>query len=264
MPSRFILWVVLLLISTLVYSEWLPPKEPDLQVILTEASEDKSNKQYQLSLEKYIWFHNNALKIDRSFYGVRLSFALMGWVELANVYEPAKLSLLEHADQAERSVKNSSSCCRDEFNDFASINDVLGLSGRTVELFKWLEANDPLKAEQAFSLARAALVKSNEYLLMGKYIKPRADFEKSVAMYRNTIEVAKTMPQEASMLEETAQYSYINQTTTLVAILAINGRTDEALKVANESKQVFSSDAFNVELEKALSGKVPQPWPSLN
>jgi len=37
-------------------------------------------QKFDAALKKHIWFHNYALKIRKSLYGVRLSFALADWI----------------------------------------------------------------------------------------------------------------------------------------------------------------------------------------
>lgn len=57
---------------------------------------------YEAALAKHIWFYNEALKINPNMYGVRLSFALSYWKQLADVYPPAKVKLIEARDEAEK------------------------------------------------------------------------------------------------------------------------------------------------------------------
>src|SRR5213078_5135076 len=54
---------------------------------------------YEEALRGYIWFHEHALEHDRAFYGVRLSFALAYWMELALAYPPALAALQAVRDQ---------------------------------------------------------------------------------------------------------------------------------------------------------------------
>lgn len=48
------------------------PNKPDPSEVLQEAERDHDEGRYAESLEKHIWFFDNALKYERSLYGVRL------------------------------------------------------------------------------------------------------------------------------------------------------------------------------------------------
>jgi hypothetical protein len=121
---------------------WTPPANPDPQQILTEAQADARAGRYEVALAKHVWFHRNSLKIDPAFYGVRLSFALMYWKELAKVYPPAKAKLIELRDEAEKQV-GSGRDGLEAFVDFEAINTELGENEKTVALFKSLDKNKP-------------------------------------------------------------------------------------------------------------------------
>ena len=55
--------------------------------------------------------------------------------------------------------------------------------------------------------------------------------------------------------------SFTNKTTTLVALLVVNGRKSEAEKIAQDAKQEWDNRAFHAKLDDALHGRVPEPWP---
>src|SRR4051812_29867743 len=45
---------------------------------------------FEEALSQFIWFHEHSLEEDRAYLGVRLSFALSYWMELAERYPPAR------------------------------------------------------------------------------------------------------------------------------------------------------------------------------
>lgn len=246
-------------------AEWIPPGKSELGKselfqILNEATEDRQNKNYKTALEKYLWFHNNVLTHDKSFYAVRLSSALFGWVELTKVYEPALKSLNGISDKAENDVRINSAGCSAEFHDFVSINEELGRNKKIVGLFKWLDSNKPLVAQKRFHSAQPALIKSDEFIICGKYIDPEVDLSRLQKMYTMNIKTSED-PKFGEEMKEFAEKSYLNGVATLVAILSTNSRNDEASKIAEESKNTMSTKEFMIELEHALSGTPPTPWP---
>lgn len=260
MLSRAFFCFFIMVISNMCQAEWTPPDDPDLQEILTEAGEDRRSGHYKEALEKHIWFHDESLNIDRSFYGVRLSFALAEWVELVKVYPPAKKKLVETSDKNEGLVKEGGDCSREAFHDFVSINREMGRDEKVVELFKWVHLNHPEKAKRFFSLAQPALVKSNEYMLSGKYIDPNKDLAKLSDMYNRNYELSKD-PKFGKEMQEFAEKSFSNSVCILVATLVLNERDREAEDIAYKSKEILNSESFKNDLDKALKGNMPNPWP---
>ncbi len=70
-------------------ADYTPPVNPDPQKILQEAQADTSAGRYKDALAKHVWFQENALKYQPSMVGVRSSFALMYFGELAQKHPPA-------------------------------------------------------------------------------------------------------------------------------------------------------------------------------
>src|SRR5262249_21302046 len=152
---------------------WTAPENPNPDKIFDEAISDTKAGRYKDSLAKHVWFHENALKIEPAFYGVRLSFALTDWVELGKAYPPAlakpKTSRDQAPDRIRKAVGNHSTApmdsedLRDAFHDVVSINEHLKESDKTKELFLWLDSHKPRLANYLFELAEPALVEAKEY-----------------------------------------------------------------------------------------------------
>lgn len=240
-------------------AQWTPPANPDPQTILNEAQVDMIAGRYPDALAKHIWFYNNALKIDRSFYGVRLSFALMYWKQLSQVYPPAKAKLLEVRDEAKEKAKKADEG-REAFNDFVSLNSVLKEDGETVALFKEIAKDNPAWASKVFELARPALIKAGELKLCCKYIDPKADYARSKEMFATNKKMSANA-QFGSTLDSFAQQHFANEVETLVALLVVDNRKSEAENIAADAKGVWSDKGFAAGLDDALKGKVPTPWP---
>jgi tetratricopeptide (TPR) repeat protein len=230
-------------------------EQPDPHKILREAEADTRAGHYELALKKYLWFHHNALQIEPSLRGVRLSFALSAWFRLGAVYPPALAALRNARDQALESVKREHA--RDPFADFVAINRTLSEEARTVEAFVALDKVDPATARQVFAKARPALLRAKDYALCGKYLNPKEDFSLSVDLYR----MQKDAPDDDPGLRTFAENKFSNDTTTLIALLVVNGRQEEAKDIASSAKSAWAATAFHAAVEKALRGEVPEPWP---
>ena len=197
---------------------------------------------------------------DPGEYGVRLSFALSDWVELGKVYPPALGKLKALRDEAETDVRDEKNV-RDNFSDFGSINEYLKEDAKTVDLFVWMDSNKPGSAKVVFDLAQPALVKSKQYTLLGKYIQdPFRLYDDAVRNYETTVEVAKN-PKLGKEVENFAESKFKNETTTLIALLVVTGRKAFAEKIVEDLKKESSLPKDDEQIQKALNGEVPPPWP---
>lgn len=256
---RYVMLFILLGATSLHANDWTPPKDPDPQAILQEARADTRAKRYETALAKHVWFHEHALEIDPAFYGVRLSFALSYWLELAQQYPPALTRLKEIRDAARKNVV-AGQHVRESFHDLESINDQLGEQSATRKLFEALHEKHPKAAKEVFDLAEPSLIKGKAYALIGKYISPKDDFAKMSVGYRQSKVLADDARFGAQHLDF-ANKKFANDSTTLVAILVVNDRKKEAEEIAASARTEWDDDSFHKALEKALKGTVPDPWP---
>jgi hypothetical protein len=98
-----------------------------------------AEQRYEDALAEVVWFHENALRFDESYYGVRLSFALRDWMQLGKDYPPALEKLRAIRDEKEGELR-AGERKRDTFHDVEAINRHLNEVGRTATLFKELAA----------------------------------------------------------------------------------------------------------------------------
>lgn len=240
-------------------TKWTPPTNPDPQKILSEAQSDAIAGRYEDALAKHVWFHENSLKISPSLYGVRLSFALSYWKDLAVVYPAAKIKLKEIRDEAKERVTKGENV-HESFNDFESINKTLGEEKQTVELFMSLEKSHPKLAAKVFNIAQPALIKAGEYLLCSKHVDPKKDYASYVEMYRVHMCHAND-PRFSKDNTSYAQQSFSNEVAILVALLVLSDRKLEAEEIVNKANEVWKDNNFAEQLKEALDGQVPVPWP---
>jgi hypothetical protein len=238
---------------------WTAPADPDPQKILQEAEADTRAGRYEDSLAKHIWFHENALNIQPAQYGVRLSFALSDWVKLGESYPPALEKLKSIRDQDEKKIRQGKSS-RGIFHDFEAINKELKETSRTKDTFIWLDSNAPTFAKEVFDIAEPDLVRAKEYRLCNKYLDPNNSFQHMLDLYKETMEIAKNS-QFGKRTSEYDQKEFSNSSATLVALLAVNGRTAEANDIATKATAAYDDPQFKSLLQKAKKGEVPAPWP---
>ena len=135
---------------------------------LIEARTAADAGYHDVALAGYIWFHDHALEHEPSLYGVRLSFALSDWKELAEKYPPALIALTRvrnnKVDALERGDQS-----RALFHDIASINECLGDEASTYGLFQKLDRVNPEFARKCASLAIEAIVAAADFSLAARY-----------------------------------------------------------------------------------------------
>ncbi len=256
-----------LLIGGAVAAEsWTPPENPVPEAILKEAKADARAGDYESALAKQVWFHENAIKLKQSLSGVRRSFALANWISLGEDYPPALEKLKEIRDATNKRVATGKKSKRffDDFHDLAAINRELDEEDVTVEAFRALDARDAELAARVYDVAEPALVKAKEYELCGVYIVT----DKALRQILDNFELRddfQNNPRIGPRYLEFATNKFVNESAMLVALLVVNDRNAEADDVVREVKKVMGDAKFHArlakELDSALKGIVPKPWP---
>lgn len=257
---RWLAGCLFALVPAAAESAWTPPQRPDPSAILREAEADARDRRYADALAKHLWFHHNALKYDAALYGVRLSFALGSWVELAKQHRPAAEALREVRDQAGARIREGKGH-HGEFHDFSSINEMLGEERATADLFAWLDRNNPALAKRSYGVAQSALIYTRQYRLCGRYIDSQETLGRLLRLYREHQRMAKD-PRFGRNFQDFADSNLSHGAGTLVALLVLNERTAEADAVVAAVLKAATPDAgFKKKMSRAREGMLPEPWP---
>lgn len=262
MLKRILLWMAVLTLSVFsVDAAWTPPANPDanfVNVLRSEIKADFAAKRYEEALAKHVWYHENAMKYDAGQAGVRLSFVLNDWLQLSKAYPPALEKLKTIRDDTGKQLEQGKGDSM-QFLDFSSINRVLEERQRTVDLFLGLDAKFPELATKAYHIAKYDLILAKKFDVCGKYLKGEANYEALLHVYRVTqdIESKRSTPNRSQF----ARPNFRNETSTLVALLVKNSRAEEAQKIAAAAARELPDADFKAELDKALKGEIPPPWP---
>lgn len=183
----------------------------------------------------------------------------MYWHELAEKYPPA-LDAMEHArDQAQKKVKAGEKV-RESFHDLAALNRTLDEDRLTTAVFAELAETDPKAAKTVFELAQPALVRTKAYELFSRHLDPVKDLDQLKKRFEQERKLAAD-PRFGDRHLDFAKNRFTNGATTLVAILAITDRQDEADKIAKLANEAWDDEAFHEKIEKARAGVVPEAWP---
>jgi hypothetical protein len=246
-------------------AKWTPPENPAPSAILQEASADARAGKFELALAKHVWYHKHALELDQGQTGVRLSFALSYWMDLAAKHPPALVKLKEiRAATRERVTPADGREIRfEDFHDLMAINRALGEPADTAAAFQLLDEQAPEAAARVFSVAKPALIAAREYVLFAKHIKPGESVDEVVQSLNGMRQIAKD-PRFAAMVElgDHAEERYVNEAATLVAILIKADRLEDAADAVvvlrkQEGDAEFLSKLAEA-LDRALDGEVPE------
>jgi RNA polymerase sigma factor (sigma-70 family) len=242
-----------------------PPPHPNPQKILYEAEADATAGRYKEALAKQIWYRNNALRYQPAQVGVRDSFALMYWSQLAEKYPPAMKKLLSIRDDATKQLRDKNNNAKDATADFitaVSVNNGLKEEAKNVELFKWLDTHNPAAAKQVYAVAERDLIQAGEYALCGRYMEADRSYQQILMIYNQMMKSMKQMPKDGrQQFKDVAEKMFSNQCARLVAVLAINNRIDDADWVAVEAGKELNNPEFAALLTEAKNGTVPPKWP---
>jgi hypothetical protein len=239
---------------------WTPPDAPDPHEILHSAVDDTRAGAHAHALAKFLWFHHNALWHDQAFGGVRLSFALSYWLDLAGVYPPAREAFLRARDEAEAAFAADPSSF-DLFHDLAAMNRYLGDGVRTADGFGRVARQDPAAAGRLYHVAEPFLIAAGRYEECGPFLDPPNRLWLAREAYKGMNEFEERRPPREHQPPKLARAFYVRDVATLVGLLALNRRADEAARVRAEALVVVDDAEFRAALDAAMTGHLPPPEP---
>ncbi len=224
--------------------------------VLDAANSDRRAGRYAESLQKHEWFFEHS-RNERGMGGVRLSFALGDWLELASDYQPAMVAFVSLRDRTETRCRES----RGEFKAFhelSALNEYLDSNERTIAMFLDIANLDNNAAARIYHVAEPYLVASCLYEECGPFIEIERTIETNISVLRIGKEVEQTQAGLEHSPPRLAERLFRERTTRLVALLALNGRMSDAKMAMNRSLAELESVDFRRELAAALSGHFPK------
>jgi hypothetical protein len=224
----------------------------DPRVRLQRGQEAAAAGRYEAALRDYIWFHEHALEHRPSLYGVRLSFALWYWMELAKEYPKARSALERIRDEKTERLLNGEAT-RDLFHDVESINESLESDQATYELFAAIEKANPEFASLCADLAMAAIVKAKDFKMARHYVPSPAETLRgySTALNRDVEAIKRQRPSKAPRLKAYVQI-YVQQVQLLLAILRGTNETEEANVLRAQALELIKAASVRKAVHKVM------------
>jgi hypothetical protein len=237
-------------------SAWTPSDDPNPSEILHSAVDDTRDGSHKQALAKFLWFHQNALHYDRALYGVRLSFALSDWLDLAAVYPPARDSFIFTRNQTEAAYRLDPSNF-DLFTDVAVLNDHLGDGNRTADFFSHVAESDHRAAQRLYHVAEPYLIAAGLFQTCEPFLN--SDWRMSIAAesYRLSRKFEESRPECDIPIPRFAREHYVQDIATLVALLVLNNRVEDANTAYNAALRVLNDDEFRTIMDAAMTGHLP-------
>jgi tetratricopeptide (TPR) repeat protein len=221
----------------------------DAERALDDARRLAEQGDYEGALAKHVWFHDNALKVRPSYYGVRLSFALSAWIELGQKY-PQALEKLKSIRDEKTSRLLAGEAKRDLFHDVGSINQHLGEMIATVELFKRMEVANPGFASDIYDLADEALLQAREYALAKKYLgDPTKRLATAKRNFDRGIKYAKTS-KSGDASRQAFESIFTDRVVRIITVLRETGDKIGAKNIQTEALETLDNSAIRNALKK--------------
>jgi len=212
---------------------------------------------YEEALREFVWFHEHVLEEDRGYYGVRLSFALMYWMELGKVYPEAAREMERIRDRKTETI------LRGEGNfhlvhDVVALNRTLGSQGQTHTLFARLAIIDPVLARECVSIALSAIVGAGDFALASSLLPdPEAHLTELCARFAASFEYHRRMPRTRAPAIRAISWNHGSSVKVVLDFLKGLGRHEQAAElrasVLNEVRSSYARKAVRDAIDGVVA-----------
>jgi hypothetical protein len=221
--------------------------EGDPRQVLRDARAFAKSGAYAEALQKYLWFHDNALAHDQAWYGVRLSHALSEWAELGKIYPPARSAMESIRDASVKALREGS-LDRDQFHDVESINAVLGHVDQTSALFVEFAQCHREFAGKCFRFALPALIHTGSFSIARSFISSPTD-----SLDRWVVQLSRDInDRELAATREAFIHIYVTDVKQLLSVLRGVGETEEAQRLTVRAVESIADPEICAEVSTQL------------
>lgn len=237
---------------------WEPAADTSAQQLLEDARQDVIDGRLAQAAEKHLWFHDHVLERDPAMSGVRLSFALFDWAELARRYPPAMEQLNAVRDRTLARMDAGGSTGQTALRELISLNTALQDPASTRDGFERLAHRDPALAERHTLDALPALIALNDVALASKHLQVEPALRSTEELYRSMKASMPRLPADSLAEALRAQQRYVELQLARVAyVLVKDGRDAEAQQVLTRGRALLGPEASVHHLNEAMRGIAP-------
>jgi hypothetical protein len=225
---------------------------------LREALLATRQARYEDALRGHVWFHENALRENRSLRAVRLSYGIGGWADLGRVF-PKAMDALEAARDAAAATLLRGEGGTDAFHDVLAIDEELCTPEKTRDLYAALTASQPDLADECASMALPVLVALRDFALARQAAPdPEQEIEYRAELLAWECGRIKRTPLSKFFLREESVRRYAAHVKLHKAVMAGNGLRKEAARLARLAVRLLADPslrrAVQAELDKSGHG----------
>jgi hypothetical protein len=221
---------------------------------LQAARRAADDGRYQEALDGLIWFHHHALEENPSLYGVRLSYALFYWRDLARDYAPALQALQDLREQKAQTLLRGEGD-RALFHDVEAIDERLDRSRATYELYLALAERHPQLAAECAQLALPAIAAAQDYRLADRI---RRDPEEHIRELADRLRWDMHWVKRSKYSRAPARWASIRNYAAGVRldteITAGIGRADEARRLEALAVDLIDDPSLRAEARAEIAG----------
>ncbi len=217
----------------------------ELQAALTAAQQLAKDGKFTEALEKHVWYHGNSRNTSHG--GVRLSFAMADWKNLADQFPPAKEKLFQLREEAEQAVLAGRGGFI-EFTEIAAIDRTYDQEKKSYELFRKLAEASPETAKNCYYGARDLLAKQKDYTLFLKFGPPlEQQFHMLERNWKSDAQYAKANP----TTNYDFQKSSLRYVLQLIEVLVGTGQLEKAVELQKKALEFTQDKSLETAVEDA-------------
>lgn len=189
------------------------------------------NGEFEEALRKHVWFHEVSRE-SPGMGGVRLSYAIQSWVELAEKFPPAMQALVELRD-TNKNVLLAGNGNFDNFHDFFAINQYLDSEEDTYITYLVIFKNYPNQAKSYFHVVEDLLMKKGRFDICEVFLgDPREKYKYIEKLHKKNMELVNSGKLKGDAdFQQYAEDTYTKSVCQLIEILVTTGNLESAKKV---------------------------------
>lgn len=218
---------------------------------------------YAEALDGLLWFHANALGESDAWYGVRLSYALNDWRELAGLYPPAMAALCATRTATAAALLRGEAD-RHGFNDVESIDKKLGQNEQTYALYLLLEEQQPELAEACGRRALDAIISMGDFERAGRIARdPETAIRRAYACMHQNFLSAKGDRFSRAPTRWAFINIYLDHVKQALAIAHGLGQFARASALAQLAVKIVQNPSIRHEVSAGLIRECRPPSPEI-
>lgn len=228
---------------------------------LTAAATAIHERRYADALEGLLWFHEHALEETPELSGVRLSFALGWWSDLAALYAPALTALHGARDKAAAALLRADGT-RALFHEVRAIDEHLHQVDQTYRLLLALEEGNPELAVDCGRLALDALIAAGDFPRASRIMpEPEALIRRAGAALERRLLRGLTQKYTGAPTRWAEIRNHIEDVQQLLAIVRGIEEPARAAALAQLAVTQLSSPSVRRDVAAGLVKPLPAPMP---